>query len=266
MTQAVYLFGLTCADRLEQLQQLTYHDNSLLLHSVASVLAIYTWVPLTEFCGTEAETRMQDLAWLLPRAQYHEQVIRQAMQYSPVLPTNFATLFSNLASLENYLSQHTVTITQFLLEITNKQEWAVKGLLNRSAAITTLVNQQLVQQSTQLANSPGKRYFQERQFHRQAEQQLQGWLKQVCGEIATDLAKRTSRFTKRRVWSPSDTDTHQEIIVNWAFLLSSEQLSDFLDQIKRINAQYAHLGLSFEYSGPWAPYSFSKIIGPPAAK
>jgi hypothetical protein len=186
-------------------------------------------------------------------------MIQQAMQYSPVLPARFATLFSTLESLIHFLTQQAININQFLTEIAHKQEWAVKGLLNRTTTITTLVNQRLAQSSDLLADSPGKRYFQERQLHREVEQYLQTWLKQTCNDILSELQQKTTHFAKRRVLSSHETESRREVIVNWAFLLSTEQLDDFFRKIEEINAQCADLGLSFECSGPWAPYSFSHL-------
>ena len=76
----------------------------------------------------------RSLTWLGPRVCRHEYVIEHIMSQAPVLPARFATLFSSLDSLEQFLVEHRVAIAGFFTELGEKQEWAVKGLLGSSPA------------------------------------------------------------------------------------------------------------------------------------
>jgi hypothetical protein len=46
-------------------------EQRLMLHPVGSVVALTGIVPLTDYCGAEAERKLADIAWLAPRAHQH---------------------------------------------------------------------------------------------------------------------------------------------------------------------------------------------------
>src|ERR671925_1155004 len=89
-------------------------QGPLLVHSSTGLAAVLSTVLVEDFCGPEAEARMEDLSWLGIRAWRHEAVIERVMAHSPVFPARFGTLFSSLESLERLLQRHRDTISQFL--------------------------------------------------------------------------------------------------------------------------------------------------------
>src|SRR5664280_2041032 len=100
--------------------------------------AVFSEVEVAEFCGESSEARLQDLAWLGPRVCRHEAVIEQLMSRAPVLPARFATLFTSVDSLQQSVRAHREAITGFFAQLGDQQEWAVKGLLDRAAALSGL--------------------------------------------------------------------------------------------------------------------------------
>ena len=113
--------------------------------------AVVGEVPLEDFCGPAAELRMQQLAWVGPRALRHESVVEQVMRHSPVLPARFGTLFSSQESLAEFLDIHRKTISQFLERVADQEEWSIKGLLDRKQAGQALMSASLAAQQGQLA-------------------------------------------------------------------------------------------------------------------
>jgi len=215
-------------------------------------------VPLEEFCGSSAESRMQDLNWLGPLVCRHEAVIEHVMRHSPVFPARFGTLFSSIESLEDFLKKHYGEISRFLDKVTGKEEWAVKGLLNRARAREEFLSVILARQEKKLSSSPGMRYFQEQQIRAGVDKALNCWLKSVCQEIANDLRGYASDFCKRKVLDRGAEGN--ETVLNWAFLVTRSAIVEFRERIDRVNANLAHQGLVFELSGPWPPYSFSSSL------
>ena len=57
------------------------------------------------------------------------------MRQAPVLAGRFATLFTSLDSLERFVLEHREAIDRILRQLGDKQEWAVKGLLDRTDAL-----------------------------------------------------------------------------------------------------------------------------------
>ena len=48
--------------------------------------AVWSPVPVEDFCGPAAEERLRDLTWIGPRVIRHQEVVAGVMRHSPVLP------------------------------------------------------------------------------------------------------------------------------------------------------------------------------------
>ena len=142
--------------------------------------AVWSPVSLEDFCGPEAEERLQDLTWIGPRVIRHQEVVAGVMRHSPVLPARFGTIFSSAANLEEVLQRHHDTIAGFLERLTDQEEWAVKGMLDRPGPKRSCSPSSWPRRRTDLeALSPGKRYFQEQRLRAACDQELQQWLQEV---------------------------------------------------------------------------------------
>jgi hypothetical protein len=233
-------------------------DQYLVLQrTFEDILAVLSSVSLEEFCGPLAESRMQDLSWVGPRACRHEEVIDHVMRHSPVLPARFGTIFSSVQSLEGLVKMHHDAISRFLNRVSDKEEWAVKGLMDRAKAKEELLSVILAREAAPLASlSPGARYFQEQRIRAGAEKELNLWLKEICKRVANDLGGYDADFRERKVLSREATGVDGDMVLNWAFLVPRTVTRDFQTRIERANTNHAQQGLAFHLSGPWPPYSF----------
>jgi hypothetical protein len=221
------------------------------------LVAVWSPVPLEDFCGPEAEKRLQDLTWIGPRVIRHQEVVAGVMRHSPVLPVRFGTIFASLANLQKVLQRHSGTIAEFLERLTDQEEWAVKGMLDRPGAKDKLVSLKLALEAENLEGlSPGKRYFEEQRLRAAGDQELQRWLHKVCQEVWTNLQDCATQTQERRLLSRKTTGSDQDMVWNWALLIPRQAVGGFQALIQDVNAQYAHRGLRLEVTGPWPPYSF----------
>ena len=250
---AYYLYCLTSSGRDIQASATGVdgrHATQLRVYEESC--AAYCEVDLDEFVGERAEAQLQDLAWLGPRVCRHEVVIEQIMKQAPVLPARFATLFSSLDSLDQFVLEHRETIAGFFTELGGQQEWAVKGLLDRAGALEKLSHPA----EEEPAGSLGGRYLQERRIKAQVERELNQRLRTFCQHVAAALGARAGGFRERKVVAPAAEATAAEVVLNWAFLIQPEDLEDFRAGLQRFNDDEAFPGLLLALNGPWPPYSF----------
>jgi hypothetical protein len=220
--------------------------------------AVLSEVELGEFCGESAEARLQDLAWLGPRVCRHEAVIEEVMSQAPVLPARFATLFTSVDRLQQTVLEHREAIAGFFAQLGDKQEWAVKGLLNRAGALERLVSSgQPAAEEPAPVTSPGARYFQEKRIKVQLERDFNLRLREFCGRAAAALGAHAGGFLERKVLAPDAAGADAEGVLNWAFLLSPAALEDFRVRLDRFHGGEAFPGLILALTGPWPPYSFA---------
>ncbi len=262
MRNAVYLFCIARSSLLPAIEGTGLDGRNLLfLHDCGDITAVASFVSLEEFCGPAAESSMQELSWVGPRACRHEEVVEQVMRCSPVLPVRFGTIFSSLENLENRLQEHHDKISVFLHEVAGKEEWAVKGMLERTKARDKIRIALLSGEAIYLATlPPGMRYLHEQRILAGTEKELNGWLQEVCRGILNDLSSSARNFRERRVISRDITGEDRDMLLNWAFLVPRNSAEDFHARICKANSDHALRGLFFELSGPWPPYSFSPSL------
>ena len=257
--QVLYIFCFARPNLVGAIEGAGVDDGQTLRvfpHSPA-LCAIICEVAQEDFCGPAAEQRMQQLAWVGPRALRHEAVVEMVMRRSPVLPVRFGTLFSSPASLAEFLETHHKTISQFLDRMANQEEWSLKGLLDRKQAAQARISAGLESQQELLAKlPPGARYFQEQRIRSGAEKELTQWLDQICRHVASDLVQRAEDFRESPVVSHEHPESGTEVVLNWAFLLPLGSSPAFRARIDQLNSSNAPAGLVLEMSGPWPPYRF----------
>jgi hypothetical protein len=221
------------------------------------IMAVLSKISLSEFCGPSADSRMQDLSWVGPHARRHENVLEQVMRHSPVFPARFGTIFSSLETLLSLLKTHHGTISQFLDWVADKEEWAVKGLVDQERAKQGFLSKSFANEAERLASlSPGARYLEKKRTIGTADNELVHWLKGVCKEIWNDLYRHASSFYERKVLSREATGMNMDMVMNWAFLVARGSAADFKAWVDRAAGDYERQGLTLVLSGPWPPYSF----------
>lgn len=233
------------------------------VHTCGDIGAVFSEVELGEFCGESAEACLRDLAWLGPRVCRHETVIEELMRQAPVLPARFATLFTSIDSLRQSVLEHREAIAEFFAQLGDQQEWAVKGLLNRAGALERFGSSDPSgAEERPPAASPGARYFQQKRINAQLERDFNVRLKEFCLRAVEALGAQAGGFRERKIVAPftTGTDTEvvlNEVVLNWAFLLSPAVLEDFRVRLDRFNGGEAFPGLVLAATGPWPPYTFA---------
>jgi hypothetical protein len=264
MPQGLYLYCLAQLSRVPPLPLLgpgVDSQNSLAVATYQDLAALWSPVPVEDFCGPAAEERLRDLTWIGPRVIRHQEVVAGVMRHSPVLPVRFGTIFASLANLEKVLQRHSGTIAGFLERLTDQEEWAVKGMLDRPGARGKQFALKLAREAESLeALTPGKRYFEEQRLRAAGDQELQRWLQQVCREVWTSLQNYAAEVQARRLLSRETTGSDQDMVWNWALLVPRQAVGGFQARIQDVNAQYASRGLRLDVTGPWPPYSFCPAL------
>ncbi|MEW6351825.1 MAG: GvpL/GvpF family gas vesicle protein [Thermodesulfobacteriota bacterium] len=262
MQRALYLFCLARAGLVPEGRVAGLTDDSpLKVADFSGVAAVVCEVPLEDFSGPSAEARLQDLTWIGPRAVRHDWVIDFVMQHSPVFPARFGTLFSSGERLERMVKENAFSIHTFLDRVTNKDEWAVKGLAEREKAREALFLDRLARQSEVLDSlTPGVRYFKERQIRAEVDKDLNGRLKEQIRSVAARLTECSADCRTREVVLATQQSGERDTMVNWAFLVERRNVEDLQTRLCLANDECNSRGLFFELSGPWPPYSFAPAL------
>lgn len=256
--RALYLFCFASTGSLQEAsRERSGLDGDIVALTLEEVTALISAVPLEDFEGPDAETRLQDISWVGPRALRHGQVISDIMRWSPVFPARFGTLFSSEQALLDLIRRNYDTIRAFLEQARGSEEWSVKALFSKSEATEALFRDMLEEHSQELASKPpGLRYFKERQIRAHADKEIGSWLKTACGKVSNALHACSRDAVKRPVSTLSVDPEGKEIVLNWAFLVGSDRGQELCSLVERANSEFRERGLGFQISGPWPLYSF----------
>ena len=224
------------------------------LHRAGPIAALIGMVPVADYCGADAARRLGDLAWLAPRTTHHAAVLCRAMQYSPVYPAPFGTLFTSLESLTEFMLAHAEALGVFFRAVAGMAEWELKAsarLDDRSAL--EAVARETWPDWPQLA--PGTR-------HLRISRDRPG-LVAIRRDFSQDMAARLARrllppasSLRERVVQPGSQADGGELVGRFALLVPLDGAEALAQQVQSLAGEAADEGIALALSGPWPPFSF----------
>jgi len=262
MSRGIYLFCLTPAiPRPEIAGKGIDGEHPLFVEVIGEVAAVLAEVHLEDFTDSEAKEKMEDLAWVAPRALCHEEVVLSVMEQGPVLPVRFGTVFSSIEAAAEPLRQRQDVLMKFFQDTIDKREWTLKGYVDRPQARARMTAARLAAEKEQLAGlSPGKRYFLEQKIKGAVDKDVAIWLKEMARDILSVVKKMSVGFSECRLQSQDVTGRDEEMFFHGALLVPDGSVAALEDMTNEWNTRHETQGLSLELSGPWPPYHFAPVL------
>lgn len=255
----IYVYCFARSDSLESLHEKGLDEvNPPVVHTFEEIATVIDRVPMEDFTGPGAEARLKNLEWVAPRAYWHQRVIEEAAAKSTVFPVGFGTLFLTLDSLNRFIQEKRQTISNFLQEMSGREEWAIKAFIQPQKARQRVIAAAM--HSEQQPDSPGARYLFKKRVQASVEKEVE---RRVSVELERilDRVRTFAVDMRQRDLLPGDkVGADEEMVANWAFLISVSNRDSFLDSIFSINRENSEEDLFLRSSGPWPPYSFTPSL------
>ncbi len=258
----IYLFCLTPASPLRSITGTGIDgEQPLFIEVVGDVAAVLSEVNLNDFSGPAAQEKLEDLAWVAPRAFRHEEVVMAAMEHGPVLPVRFGTVFSSLTAVAEPLRQRQDVLRKFFQDTAGKKEWTIKGYVNLPQARARVAAERLAAEKDQLAElSPGKRYFLEQKIKGAVDKATSSWIKGMGEEIGKYARETSVGFSECRLQSREVTGRDEEMFFHGALLVPDGSVAVLERMTDDWNKHHAAQGLQIDLYGPWPPYHFAPAL------
>lgn len=262
MNPGIYLFCLTPASPLPEIAGTGIDgEHPLFVEAIGNVAAVLAEVNLDDFSGPEAKEKMENLAWVAPRALRHEEVVMTIMENGPVLPVRFGTVFSSIEAAAAPLQQRQDALEKFFQDTAGKQEWTLKGYVDRPQARARMTAARLAAEKEQLAGlSPGKRYFLEQKIKGAVDKDVAIWLKEMERDILRVAREASVGFSECRLQSRDITGRDEEMFFHGALLVPDGSATVLQGITNEWNTRHEVQGLQIELSGPWPPYHFAPTL------
>ena len=259
MSSGIYLFCLMPAEPLPTIDGKGIDgEHPLGIEVIGDVAAVFSEIDPRDFSGPASREKMEDLGWVAARALRHEEVVLSAMKHGPVLPVRFGTIFSSLAAAAEPLRQRREVLAKYFRDTASKQEWTLKGYVDRPRARAKMTATRLAAEKEQLAGlSPGKRYFLEQKIKGTVDRDMAIWLKEMAREILGVVREVSAGFSECRLQSQDVTGRDEEMFFHGALLVADGTAKDLPGITNGWNSCQKEQGLRIELSGPWPPYHFA---------
>jgi hypothetical protein len=264
-TDFLYMYGVILAEELQTsgIPSIVGIDQKNITTIIyKDIAAVLTPVNAQYFSQEQIDLQLKDAEWLKEKAFHHHEVISAIHQHFTVLPMSFCTIFQNESNLESLLVDQYDVIVQKLLSLKDKQEWNLKVFCNNEKAFSFVLehNEAVLDLRVKLASMPkGKQFLMKKKLDQLITSELEVEQSKWWIEIKQHLTNVVSEINLRRNWGKEVTERKDEMFVNCDFLIKQSASELFVKKVIEIEKLFEPIGCTFQVTGPWPPYHFSKM-------
>lgn len=256
----VYLYCV--ADREPELKETEGLADNLYFVCHNGLYAVAGRVEQLEFGEEGLKKNLADFEWVKTRASLHEKIIERVMSSTDVIPFKFATLFNTDNGLKAMLEQYNQEFNAILQKLQNKEEWGVKVYCDKEKLNESLINEdaEVLKIENEIKSaSVGKAFFLKKKINELIENTLCEKIKE-CSQESFELLKELSFEARINRLLPKEvTGREDNMVLNSAFLVDREEVSDFQNMVDTLKIHHEGEGFLIDCTGPWPPYNFCRF-------
>ena len=223
---------------------------------------IVKYVSESEFSEENLKINLSDIQWLEKNAREHIRVIGMIMVHSAVIPFKFGTIYQSEAGLKKFIEDYSDSLTENLLYLEWKEEWAVKIYCDRkmlSEQIDELSEEAATLENQIMASSPGKAFLLKRKKTDLVENEMDRLCKIYGQEYYIEFKNLSESDSLHNLMPKEYTGRNDTMILNATFLVRKDKVNDLISTVRLLKKKYSRLGFDIEITGPWPPFSFISI-------
>ncbi len=262
-----YLYAILPAEfDLAAMHPVSGIDGALLARIVEGKLqAVYSTVAATDWEAGILDQCVQNMDWLAPRATRHQEVVRALHEASPaLLPLPFATIYRAVDAIAELLRAREHELRQSMEQLWEVEEWTLRvyqdgaHFESQLAAVSPSV---AAAQAALDTASPGRAFLLRKQLQTLQHTELKHATERVADEIVAHVAGVARAVHRepvvgRRGDSEARDQPGTQLMLKLALLVERPRRDEADAALSTTLARYTDLGLRYEVTGPWPPYSF----------
>jgi Gas vesicle synthesis protein GvpL/GvpF len=252
-TDAVYVYGIvpsgTSSDVFADVAGVG-PDTEIRLVEGGEVAAITSAVSLEEFSLQALEANLQDAQWVERHVQAHNRVLAAAVGETSVLPLRFGAIYHGVAQVRSMLSERP-QLVDALSRVRGAVELGVKGFVDTAALRERLTRSRGLQSG---GGTSGRAYMQRKRLEQGLDDDVRTFAAACAEESHEHLSATASEARSNPARHPASGG--QEMLLNGAYLVSSEREEEFRTAVRELETRFGADGVTYELTGPWPPYNF----------
>lgn len=206
------------------------------------------------------ERNSGEASWLSPRALAHDRVLTWAQELGGVLPMPMFSLWGSDEALRRMLDDRHSDFERIFSRVEGADEFGVRvhrrdEVLAKS--LNDLDDDTRALQAQAAAASPSQRYLLERKLEDHMKLAVRTAAKRMSKQVFDELGALSRDAVARPL--VADTGTPDvTLVLNAAFLVDRRRLGEFRSAVGDRVREFQSRGLTFDVTGPWPPYNFTR--------
>lgn len=207
----------------------------------------------------QAESR-QDAEWLSRVAVRHDEIVTAASTRPPVIPLRLGAIFRSHRSMVSRIWKRRSAVTERLMRLGERQEWAVKLFLQKPQTAGTFSQSADAALSSAARSKTGIGYLEEKRVQYQRQRHSRLAVREDLLRVEAALTPLADEYCPVPVAPAGLTDRSEKMVWNGVFLVSPTNAERWLALAERTRQAALSKGLLLEIKGPWPPYHFCSAL------
>lgn len=224
--------------------------------------AVASKVKENEFSEANLKKNLTDFEWIRAKASIHEKVIEGVMKNACVIPFKLGTIFNTEDNLRAMLDGHAQAFKQNFRKLEGKEEWGLKVYCDLEKLKSAIGQEEakILKMVKEIDSaSCGKAYLLKKKKEQLLKDTLTNRINEY-GQKSFEILKALSLEARINKLLPKEvTERHDEMILNSAFLVDKDKVTNLIQAVDRLKAKYNDKGINFDFTGPWPPYNFCSL-------
>lgn len=219
------------------------------------IAALVSTLDARDYSGDRLGERMDDAAWLTPRAVTHDTVITWAADLGPVVPFPMWVMFSDESAVGEMLAREDTSLRDTLQRVSGAKEFGVRltGDKQSLAAAAVTMDAALLALEQQAASAPpGQAYL----LRRKIADVRKAAARDAAVRIVEETHAALSECARAGMARATAVANEPGVLLDGAYLVSDDRYDEFRSVLTGIIERYEPAGIRIDFTGPWPPYHF----------
>jgi hypothetical protein len=200
--------------------------------------ALTSVVGLAAFSAVQEAREVSETGWLAQAVRAHERVALHAIEYGPVLPMRFGTVYPTSTEVGTLLQRHHASLLGELDRVAGATEWSLKVSVSEPASGLDPMSD----------TGSGTAWLLARQAALHAHRQQADKLSECVAQLRAELGPQVRDIAVSR---PLDGAT--DAVRMWLLVDDAERLHAAFEPVRE---RQLAAGFALQLTGPWPPYHF----------
>ncbi|KEZ48142.1 GvpL/GvpF family gas vesicle protein [Metabacillus indicus] len=267
MDDLIYLYGLIPSDEADHQSFPSFKgfdgEKNIYTIPAGDVTAVVCRLDSEQFSEEAIKDKIDnDMEWLQEKAFHHHETVTALYKSFTIIPLKFCTIYKSEESLKQTIEASGPKISETLQSLKGNEEWNVKiysddPVLKKKVGETHPAVEEKLQEISVLPK--GRQFFEKKKIDKLIEDELENEKNRVCEQLHEQLKQFALHAAIKKNWNKDVTGLKENMAWNSVFLLQSEKVETFLEEMKQADEKLGGTGWRIEATGPWPAYHFSSF-------